>query len=354
VDAVVHVDERRGLVFYTSGRQDPRERHLYSLSLRGERPQTLHSERGFHGGVFAADGSHYAHWWESVAQPSRIEVLATEGGVRSALYEAEVPAEVRADLPAPRFVELSADDGTRLFGAIYQPPAGEGPWPTVVSVYGGPHAQMVTNTWGMTIDLRAQYLASLGFLVFKLDNRGAARRGLAFEAAVYRRAGTVEVADQVAGVNWLIERGLTDPARVGIYGWSYGGFLSAMCLLKAPATFKAAAAGAPVAHWDGYDTHYTERYMSTPAENPDGYRNGALTTHASELQGKLLIIHGLVDENVHFRHSARFIAALEHAGKELDLLLLPEERHSVRPTPQNLPVRRMIEERVVAFFQKNL
>jgi len=139
-----------------------------------------------------------------------------------------------------------------------------------------------------------------------------------------------------------------------MYGWSYGGYMAAMCLLKAPDVFKAAVAGAPVSDWDGYDTHYTERYMETPQANPDGYQDGALMTHVEKLRGQLLIVHGLVDENVHFRHSARLIAALEHEGKMFDLLLLPDERHGVRPTAQNRSVRRLLEERLIRFFQENL
>ena len=224
------------------------------------------------------------------------------------------------------------------------------PWPAIVSVYGGPHAQRVTRGWGMTVDLRAQYLASLGFLVFKLDNRGSARRGLAFEGAIKHDLGNLEVQDQVDGVRWLAEQGLADPARVGIYGWSYGGYMAAMALARAPETFKAAVAGAPVSSWDGYDTHYTERYMGTPAGNPEGYASSSVLTHVGNIQGTLMIVHGLIDENVHFRHAARLIDALVKARKPHDLMLFPDERHM----PRSEADRVYMEERMRDFFVQEL
>jgi dipeptidyl-peptidase-4 len=202
----------------------------------------------------------------------------------------------------------------------------------------------------MAVDMRAQYLRDRGFLVFKVDNRGSARRGLAFEAAIRHNLGDVEVQDQVDGVRWLVAQGLADPARVGIYGWSYGGYIALMCLARAPEVFKAAVAGAPVTHWDGYDTHYTERYMGTPQSNPEGYRESSVMAHADRIQGDLLLVHGLVDENVHFRHTARLINALIRARKPYELLLFPDERHM----PRKLEGRVYMEQRIRDFFLAHL
>lgn len=356
VDAVAHVDATRERLYFTAGRESPLERHVYAVSLAGGEVTRLTQEPGFHSAIFAPDGDRFVHSWESVTRPSRMEIESLTGGPSILVHDPGDGAAIAADLNPPELVQLTAVDGTQLYGAIYRPGGGDrGPArPSIVSVYGGPHAQTVTNTWGMTVDMRAQYLCSLGFVVFKLDGRGSARRGLAFEAALKRRFGTVEVEDQVAGVAWLTAQGIADPGRVGIYGWSYGGYLSALCVMRCPEAFQAGVAGAPVADWDGYDTHYTERYMGMPAENAAGYRDASLLTHAVELQGKLMIVHGLVDENVHFRHSARLIAALEQAEKSFDLLVLPEERHGLRPTAQNRSVRRLLEQRVARFFQDNL
>jgi dipeptidyl-peptidase-4 len=232
-----------------------------------------------------------------------------------------------------------------LFGAVYRP-EGQPPYPTVVSVYGGPHAQMVTNSWAMTAAMRAQHLRSLGFLVFVLDNRGSARRGVDFETAIARDMGNVEVQDQVDGVRWLVGQGLTDPQRVGIYGWSYGGYMAAMSLARAPEVFRAAVAGAPVTHWDGYDTHYTERYMGAPRSNPEGYERSSVLAHAADIAGRLLLVHGLIDENVHFRHTARLVNALIRERKRYELLLFPDERH----VPRRFEDRLYMEERIRDFL----
>ena len=162
--------------------------------------------------------------------------------------------------------------------------------------------------------MRAQYLRSQGFLVFVLDNRGSAGRGLQFEAAIRWDMGNVEVQDQVDGVRWLEAQRLADRNRVGVYGWSYGGYMALMCLARAPETFHAAVAGAPVTHYDGYDTHYTERYMGLPHENAEGYRAGSVMAHVDHIQGRLLLTHGLIDENVHFRHTARLVNALDQGA----------------------------------------
>jgi dipeptidyl-peptidase-4 len=213
-------------------------------------------------------------------------------------------------------------------------------------VYGGPHAQLVVNDWLRTVTMRAQLLASLGYLVFVLDNRGSARRGLAFEAVIRHNMGHLEVEDQVDGVSWLVEQGFADPERVGIYGWSYGGYMTLMCLAHG-GVFKAGVAGAPVTSWDGYDTHYTERYMGTPGTNPKGYLESSVMSHVMNLTGKLLLVHGLIDENVHFRHTARLINALIDAQKPYQLLLFPDERH----LPRKLPDRVYMEAQIIDFLR---
>ncbi|MGH9269578.1 MAG: S9 family peptidase, partial [Acidimicrobiales bacterium] len=239
-----------------------------------------------------------------------------------------------------------------LHALVYRPPpsAGPPPWPLVVCAYGGPGVQMVTNAWDATVRLRAQHLRQQGLLVASVDNRGSARRGRAFEAAVAGNLGDLEVRDQVDGVRWLAAEGLADPTRAAIYGWSYGGYLSAMALGRAPETFRAAVAGAPVTHWEGYDTHYTERYMGLPAENPDGYQLSSVMHHADAIRGRLLIVHGLMDENVHFRHTARLIEALTAAGVDYELVLLPGERH----LPRDHAARTFVERRVSAFLAEAL
>jgi len=259
-------------------------------------------------------------------------------------------------LPAPRLLVVQTRDGeATLYGAVYLPDAaqhGPGPYPTLVSVYGGPHVQRVSKSWALTADMRAQRFRDMGYAVLKVDNRGSFRRGSKFEGAIKHCMGTVEVRDQQDAVLRLVKEGITIPERVGIYGWSYGGYLSAISLLKAPDTFKLAIAGAPVTSWDGYDTCYTERYMSTPQLNPEGYRVASVMEAVPNMREsqKLLLIHGLIDENVHFRHTARLINALIRARKHYDLLLFPGERHS----PRHLEDRIYMEQRIAEYVTQHL
>ncbi|GIW12951.1 MAG: peptidase S9 [Tepidiforma sp.] len=350
VTSLLGVDEARGLVYFAATEASPIERHLYRVSLDGGPPERLTSEPGWHSGVLGPGGEWLIDTWSSTASPPRIIARNLLDGRERTVHEPEPIEPARLGFVVPEFHTLRAPDGTLLFGALYRPPAAEEPVPLAVSVYGGPHVQRVINDWSMTVDLRAQYLAQQGVAVFKLDNRGSSGRGLAFEAHINRRMGTVEVEDQVAGVQYLATLPGIDTSRVGIYGWSYGGYMTLMCLLKAPEVFHVGVAGAPVTDWDGYDTAYTERYMGTPQENPEGYREGSALSHASRLRAPLLLVHGMVDENVHFRHTARFIVELTRAGRPYDLLLFPEERHMPRD-PDGLAYQ---EQRVIEFLLRHL
>jgi dipeptidyl-peptidase 4 len=350
VDRVVHVDEARRVVYFVAGRESPLERHLYAVSADGGEPTRLTDVPGMHAATFAQDGSAWVVTSENRSRPPSVQVHRQGNVLPRVLHAPEPTREDWSHLPPPELVQVPARDGTILHGALYRPRTGSGPFPTVVSVYGGPHVQQVSDSWGLTVDLRAQYLAEHGFLVFKLDNRGSARRGLAFEAAISQHLGTLEVEDQVEGVRWLVAQGLADPERVGLTGWSYGGYLTLMSLARAGSVFRAGVAGAPVVDWDGYDTHYTERYLGTPADNPEGYRQGSVLTHAEKLAGALLLVHGMIDENVHFRHSARLLSVLQESGRTIDVLLLPSERHM----PRGDAARQLLESSLVEHFARHL
>jgi dipeptidyl-peptidase-4 len=349
VDSLAGVDEAAGLVYFMGNRDDPRDAQLYAVPLSGGDVNRITQEAGTHAVSLDHTFSLFVDTWHSLQQPpvTRLCRLA-DGKPLAALTDKADPRIQALGIRPPRPVELTNRVGTRLYGAIFSPPesSGAGPYPTLVYVYGGPHVQNVVNSWKLTATLRAQYLASLGFLVFVLDNRGSARRGLAFEGALHLNMGSVEIDDQVDGVRWLVAQGLADPQRVGIYGWSYGGFMAASCLMRAPDTFCAAVAGAPVSAWDGYDSHYTERYMATPQSNPQGYVTSGVLSHVDGLRGPLLLVHGLIDENVHFRHTARLINALIHARKPYELLVFPDERH----TPRYIQDRVYMEERIRDFL----
>lgn len=345
------IDETKGLVYFTATKESPLEVHLYSVPLSGGDVRKITTEPGTHTVALDKTCTRFVDTCDSLAHPARVTLRSLEDDYEIAvIHEPNDPRTAQLGLEPPEMVTLKNRDGETLYGAIYRPVGGSAPYPTIVSVYGGPHAQMVANTWKMAAAMRAQALRRMGFLVFVLDNRGAARRGLAFEGAIKHCMGGPEVDDQVDGVRWLVDQGLADPARVGIYGWSYGGYMSAMCLARAPETFACAVAGAPVTAWDGYDTHYTERYMGTPQSNTDGYAQGSVMAHVGTMTGRLMLVHGLIDENVHFRHTARLINALIAARKTYDLLLFPDERHS----PRRLGDRVFMEEQIAAFFERNL
>jgi len=353
VDAVSAIDEARRIIYFTGNRESPLESQLYAVSLDSGDIQRITLEAGIHNVVIDHANNRFIDIFDALDQPPTISLRSISDRSRlQSIFEPNDPRITALNLQPPELVSVINRGGVTLYGALYRPPQGSGtaPYPTVVSVYGGPGFQMVVNNWRMTVAMRAQHLRSRGFLVFVLDNRGSSRRGLAFEGVIKGRLGDVEIQDQVDGVNWLVEQGLADPQRVGIYGWSYGGYMAAMCLARAPETFKVAVAGAPATQYDGYDTHYTERYMGTPQSNSQGYEDSSVLTYAAGIQGKLMLVHGLIDENVHFRHTARLINALISARVPYELLLFPEERHM----PRRYEDRVYMEKQIVDFLIRHL
>jgi len=352
VERLVAVDDER--VWFTATKDGALHRHLYEVPIAGGEIRRVTEGNGLHGTAIHADSNRFIDVHSTLSKAPEATIRRLDNGAfERPLLDDEAARDPRVeslDLRPPELTTVTTDDGVDLDVLVYAPD-GPGPFPAIVSVYGGPHAQQVSNGWGPTVALRRQWLRSLGFLVVVADNRGAAGRGLAFEGAIRWNLGDVEVRDQVAVVRELTRRGLVDPDRVGINGWSYGGYMSALCLAKEPGVFKAAVAGAPVTDWDGYDTYYTERYMGTPASNPDGYARSRVMAHVDGLRDRhLMLIHGLIDENVHFRHSARLIEAMIQARIPYELFLLPSERHSPRAEADRV----YLEERIRDFFVEHL
>lgn len=365
------VNQERDTYYFTGTKDGAKESHLYCTSIEQwgsgeEKIRRVTPEGGVHNilaintriGIFVDS-------WSSIHEPHKVAVRSlADGSILRMLHDGSEtdPRVQELSLPAPEWFEVeskasndnnSSKEPMMLHGAIYKPdPAihGDGPYPAVVSLYGGPHAQMVTDSYGMTVDLRAQRLRAQGYAVIKVDNRGSARRGLDFEIAIRHDMGNLEVEDQCEAVKYWVDKGLVDPDRVGVYGWSYGGYMSAMCLAKRPDVFCTAVAGAMVSSWDGYDTCYTERYMGTPQSNPDGYARSEVMPYVDKIEGSLLLVHGLIDENVHFRHTARLVNALIKARKHYELLLFPDERH----VPRGLEDKVFMEERISSFLERSL
>jgi dipeptidyl-peptidase 4 len=349
VGQVAGVNEARREVYFTARAATPLEDHLYVVPLDGGAPRRLTSPGRTHEISMSEGCEHYLDTSSSLREPPRQTIHSGDGSEWSVFLEADRKPLEEYELLPTEIVTLQASDGATIYARLLKP-AGFNPakkYPVIVMVYGGPHAQMVRNAWaGANFD---QALAHRGFVVWQLDNRGSAGRGHAWEAALYRRLGERELADQKTGVSHLVSMGFVDPARVGIHGWSYGGFMTLNALLNAPETFKAGAAGAPVTDWRMYDTIYTERYLGLPEENKEGYRLSSPIHLAAKLKGALLLMHNFEDDNVLFQHTLRMADALERAGKPFEMMLYPQKKHGVTG-----PAYKHLLETVAAFFERRL
>ncbi len=351
VTGIEAVDETAGRLFYSSTEPSPLERHLYSINLSGRDKHALEPEPGVHAISTGPTGAYYLDTFSSLAAPSRITLHSGDGKELGVYREADRTQIDQYEILPTEIVKFKAADGTTdLYGRLIKP-AGFQPgkkYPVVVTVYGGPGVGLpVRNSWqGINVD---QVLAHKGYVIWQCDNRGGMGRGHAFETAVYHKLGVSELADQVAGVQYLISLGFADPQRIGIHGWSYGGFMTVNAMLNAPDVFRAGFAGAPVTSWMNYDTIYTERYMGLPSENPDGYRDTALPPKAKDLRGRLMLVHNFEDDNVLFQNSLQMTNALQLAGKQFEYMLYPQKSHGVTG-----PAARQMNGMMIEFFDRSL
>lgn len=348
VDGIVGLDSEGGWLFFEGSMTDARQRHVYRIPASGGIPERLSGDRGVHSATVSSQGKSFLHFGGHREEPASVVLRGGDGASLSLLH---APDRVESDalgLIPPEEFDVTLADGTVLHGYYYAP-LGTKPergWPAILSPYGGPTHQVVMDSWRATANLRTQYWTRKGFAVLKLDNRGTPRRGAAFSHAVYLDLGNLEIQDQVAGAEALVARKAVDPERMGIMGWSYGGYLSSMAMVKAPNTFRAAIVGAPVTDWRGYDTAYTERYMGMPNENKKGYMDSSVMEHMGEMRGEVLVVHGMIDENVHFRHSAALIESLLRNGQSHDVIVYPEARHS----PRRVDEKVFVFEKVYSWF----
>ncbi len=336
------VDEARGLVFFVANAESPLERHLYSISLTDPAApmQKITTDSGWHGIAMTSDAHMFLDTFSTPDSPPSLTLRAATGQVLADL----VPNKIGPGHPyAPylpehlptRFGTLSAKDGQTLHYQIIEPRNLEPGrrYPVIVDVYGGPTNQRVRKAWGAyprgNEGFFRQLLAQNGYIVFTLDNRGSGSRGVKFETALYHQMGSVEVEDQVTGVKFLQSLPYVDPARIGVFGWSYGGYMALMCMMQAPDVFAAGVSGAPVTDWRLYDTHYTERYMGTPESNPTGYEKSSVLHYAEDLKGSLLIMHGMADDNVLFAHSTKLFKKLQDVNEPFEVMTYPGGKHGL-------------------------
>jgi dipeptidyl-peptidase-4 len=291
-------------------------------------------EDGLHSIVMPSDASFYVDSFNSIGQPPQVGLHASDGAlitylIENRLSEQHPDAPYAADNSVPEFGALAAADGQQLHYRLFKPRHFDPKkrYPAIVDVYGGPGVQRVLNSWSGSSF--TQILTRAGYVVFQLDNRGTGFRGKAFQSPIHGRLGEVEVADQVVGARWLGSQLFVDPTRIGVWGWSYGGYLTLMLMFKAPELFHAGVSGAPVTDWTLYDTHYTERYLDQPRENSAGYEASSALPYAKDLQGKLLIIHGMADDNVLFLNSTKIFRRLQDLGKPFDVMVYPGGKHGL-------------------------
>jgi len=335
VTAFQGVDEESGRIFFTAASESPITRSVYSAPLDGGDMTRIAGGRGTHSARFSPDFVLFTDTYSSIGAPpvTSLRRVADGGEVRVLDDNAELVENLEAlDLREPEFFTVQADDGSTLNAWIIKPrdfDPGKS-YPLLLYVYGGPGSQTVRDAWGGSRYLWHQMLVRDGILVASVDNRGTGARGREFEKQVYMRLGQLETADQLAAIQQLGNLPYVDASRIGIWGWSYGGYMALMTTLLGGNQVAAAIAGAPVTSWELYDTIYTERFMRTPQENPEGYSIGAPLSHAAGLRGDLLIIHGMADDNVHPQNTLKMIAELEQAGKHFDMRLYPGQRHGVR------------------------
>ena len=352
VTGVEAVDEEKGIVFFNATEKTPLERHLYQVGLDGTGFARITKKDGMHTIQFSPDAAAFVDTYSNAMTPQQQWVSKVGGSAAIALNENKVAELAEYSLSPVEFLSVETHDGMKLNAWIIKPPNFDAAkkYPVLVYTYGGPHAQVVLNQWGGPNFLWHQLMAQKGVVIFALDNRGSTGRGHLFEEPIHLRFGAQEMSDQRDGVAWLKLQPWIDAARIGIWGWSYGGHMTLHAMFEDPEDFKAGFAGGPVSDWHYYDTIYTERYIGLLPKNEQGYRDSSPVEKAGRLRGKLLIAHGTGDDNVHFANTLAVVDKLIERGKDVEVLPFPGRGHGV----SDPPARVFLMNRVTKFFVENL
>lgn len=331
VEKLVAVDMKRGKIVFTAFEQSPLEKHLYSIGLDGKGMQRLTTSEGHHTITMSPDLATYVDVYSNITRPPLLALMSVTHAMATMIEENRVPELEQFILPKPELLAIPSADGGRDLHAWMIKPAqfdSSRTYPVIMYQYGGPTSVVVDKRWGGVRMLWHRSMAARGYVVFAVDGRGTPRRGREFQNVLHRRLGRIEVEDQLAGVDYLKRLPYIDSTRIMMWGKSYGGFTTCMAMFTTTA-FKLGIAVAPVTEWRNYDTHYTERYLEHPRQNPDGYRLSSPVHRVSGLRGKLLVIHGVADDNVHFQDSMLLIEALQKANKQFDFMAYPRSTHSL-------------------------
>jgi dipeptidyl-peptidase-4 len=337
-------------VFYTSTAESPVTRNLYSVDLKKAVSLRITADEGTHYTMLSENRKYSIDNFQSTTVPREIAIYTTQGKKINTIHIAENPLK-DYKLGGLRIFKLKSESGDDLFCRMYKPVDFDSTkrYPVIVYLYNGPGVQLINNTWNAQGDLWFQYMAERGFIVFTLEGRGSTNRGLAFEQAVFQHLGTNEMKDQMVGVNYLKQLSYVDGNRMGLYGWSFGGFMTTSIMTRYPGIFKVAVAGGPVMDWSYYEIMYTERYMDTPQENPKGYEEANVLKYVDGLKGKLMIIHGTADNVVVWQNSLMFLKACVDKGKQVDYFVYPGHEHNVLGKD-----REHLFQKVTDYFMQNL
>lgn len=308
------------------------DRQLFEVHIPTAKTTQLTTEPGFHNALLSSSGKYVLDQFSNSSTPNKVDVIALNNKAKQTILAAENPFIGKIDLPKIEAVSLTSPDGTTALNGRIIYPNNFDPnkkYPVMVYLYGGSHAQLVQNRWLYGSGYFDLYMAQQGYIVFTMDNRGSDARGRDFTRVTHRQLGQAEMADQLQGIAYLKQQPFVDAERMGIFGWSFGGFMTTSFMTHHPDIFKAAVAGGPVMDWKYYEIMYGERYMDTPQENPEGYAATSLVNKADKLKGNLLIIHGAQDPVVVQQHSMDFVEACIKAGKQVDYFLYPTHEHNV-------------------------
>jgi dipeptidyl-peptidase-4 len=353
--AVKHpeVDEANSAIYFLSNKDDVTETQLYRLSLRDKSVTRITRDAGTHRVLFAPDHSGFEDTYSNEMTPPRQDLYRANGTNVASINANAVSELAEYRLTPPEFTSISAPDGSKLYAMMIKPPGFDPSrkYPVLIDVYGGPQVQNVRNAWEGREFLWLEVMAEKGYVIFRLDNRGSYNRGHAFEASIYHQLGKVELSDQLAGVNYLKSLAYVDSSRIGIWGWSYGGFMTLEAMVNAPDVFKAGVSVAPVSDWKLYDTIYTERYMGRPQDESEAYKNSSPVNQLAGLKGKLMLAQGTGDDNVHFANTSAVLNALiAHGSYPDDVMIFPGRGHGISDSPARIE----LFHRITDFFLKNL
>lgn len=335
VDEVEAINKQTGDIYFSGRKDTPLEKQVYKTNVDGDDITRISKLGAYRDAVFSGDASIYIDKFSTINSPYQVSLNKASGEQitwleENALDDNHPLTPYMSDWVAPEFGTITTNDNAELMYRLYKPSKLEGKHPVIVYLYGGPHAQVVTNKWAGNRGLLFQHWVSKGYVVFTIDNRGSNYRGKGFEDPIFKAMGGIEVADQVAGVEFLRTLPFVDAERIGVHGHSYGGYMTLMTMFKAGDYFKAGVSGAPVTDWRLYDTHYTERYMGNPTVDKAEYDAASVFPYAKDLKGPLLIYHGMADDNVLFTHSTKLYKHLQDLAKPFEVMDYPGKKHSIR------------------------